>query len=30
VILSHQNEKRRESGKKCHVRTMIHSKPVKL
>ena len=30
MILLHQNKKRRESGKKCHTRTMMCSKPVKL
>jgi hypothetical protein len=25
-----QNKRRREPGKKCHARTMMHSKPVKL
>jgi hypothetical protein len=26
MILLHQNKKRREQGKKCHDRTMMHSK----
>jgi hypothetical protein len=30
MILLQQNKRRWESGKKCHARTMIHSKPVKL
>jgi hypothetical protein len=29
MILLHQNKKRRESGKKCHTRTVIHSKEIK-
>jgi hypothetical protein len=30
MILLQQNKKRREPGKKCHARTMMHSKPIKL
>jgi hypothetical protein len=30
MILLQQNKKRRETGKKCHARSMIHSKPVNL
>jgi chorismate mutase len=30
MILLQQNKRRREPGKKCHARTMMHSKSVKL
>jgi hypothetical protein len=30
VILLQQNKRRRKPGKKCHARTVMHSKPVKL
>ena len=30
MILLQQNKKRRESGEKCHSRTVIHSKAINL